>query len=377
MIIAATAILTPRGRLDPGWIEISGRTITSLGSGRPPRPADHTFNGTLVPGFVDAHIHGGGGASFNDPDPDAADRIAATHLRHGTTTMMASLVTAPLDELARAVRALTAKVRDGIIAGIHLEGPWLSHDYRGAHDPALLKAPQLRDIETLLQTGEGAVRMVTIAPELPHALEAIRMITGHGAVAAIGHTGASYDQTRAALDAGASAGTHLFNAMRPLHHREPGPASALLEDSNVFAEVIADGVHLHPAILRLAFNSPAKTVLVTDAMAAACTPNGRYRLGKLDVNVHDGQARLAQDGSIAGSTLTLHAALRYAVHTAGIPLSHAVRALTEHPAAMLGLSDIGTLTPSKRADLVALGPALDIQAVMQAGTWTTSPQPRN
>jgi N-acetylglucosamine-6-phosphate deacetylase len=229
---------------------------------------------------VDAHIHGGGGFSFNDADPAAAAvRIADVHRSHGTTTLMASLVTAPLAQLEKAVATLAALVEEGVLAGIHLEGPWLSPDHRGAHAEELLLAPEPAAVDRLMLAGRGAVRMVTIAPELEGGLAAIRQVTGYGAVAAIGHTGAGYDLAREAIAAGATAGTHVFNAMRPLHHREPGPALALLEDPAVFAEVIADGVHLHPSLVRFIAASPARAVFVTDAMAAACAQEGRYQLG--------------------------------------------------------------------------------------------------
>ncbi|WP_427131515.1 N-acetylglucosamine-6-phosphate deacetylase [Pseudarthrobacter sp. S9] len=375
MIIEAARLFSAGQWLEPAWIEISGTLIQAIGRGEPPSEPDIRLDAALVPGFIDAHVHGGGGYSFNDADPAAAGRIAEIHLRHGTTSMMASLVTAPLDQLEERIRALAPKVRDGVLAGIHLEGPWLSSSHKGAHAPDLLRTPDPREIKQLLQAGAGTVRMVTLAPELEGGLEALRQIVGHGAVVAIGHTDATYEQTREAIRAGATAGTHIFNGMRPIHHRQPGPATALLEDPETFVELIADGVHLHPAMIRTIFNSPANPVLVTDAMAAAAAPEGNYKLGDLDVYVHDGQARLTSNGSIAGSTLTLDAALRYAVQTAGVPLTEALQALTQHPAAMLGLTEVGLLEPGKRADVLALDPDLTVLAVMRAGRWVSHPSP--
>jgi N-acetylglucosamine-6-phosphate deacetylase len=282
-------------------------------------------------------------------------------------------VTAPLDQLEARVQALAPKVRNGLLAGIHLEGPWLSPTHKGAHAPELLRAPDPREIKQLLHAGGGTVGMVTLAPELEGGPAAVRQILDLGAVVAIGHTDATYEQTQAALRAGASAGTHIFNGMRPIHHRQPGPAVALLEDREAFVELIADGVHLHPAMIRTIFTSPAKAVLVTDAMAAAAAPEGSYKLGHLDVYVRNGQARLASNGSIAGSTLTLDAALRYAVRTAGVPLGEALKALTQHPAAMLGLTEVGVLESGKRADLLVLDPTLAVQAVMRGGEWIMHP----
>lgn len=369
MIIEAARLFSAGEWLEPAWIEISGQLIQAVGQGKPPREPDIRTEGDLVPGFVDAHVHGGGGYDFNDSDPAAAERIAETHLRHGTTSIMASLVTAPLDQLEARIRALAPKVHSGLLAGIHLEGPWLSPTHKGAHAPELLRAPNPREIRQLLHAGTGAVRMVTLAPELENGLTAVRLVLDLGAVVAIGHTDATYEQTNTALQAGATAGTHIFNGMRPIHHRQPGPAIALLEDEEAFVELIADGVHLHPAVIRTIFNSPANAVLVTDAMAAAAAAEGFYKLGHLDVHVHDGQARLTSTGSIAGSTLTLDVALRYAVQTAGVPLKEALKALTQHPAAMLGLTEVGLLQAGKRADLLLLDPTLTVHGVMRGGEW--------
>jgi len=370
-LISAARVILPDAVLEPGWVETDGSVLVAAGTGLPARNPDFSFaDGTLVPGFVDAHIHGGGGFSFNDADPAAAAvRIAEVHRSHGTTTLMASLVTATLPELEKAVAALASLVEQGVLAGIHLEGPWLSPDHRGAHAEELLLAPEPAAVDRLMLAGRGTVRMVTIAPELEGGLAAIGQITGYGAVAAIGHTGAGYGLAREAIEAGATAGTHVFNAMRPLHHREPGPALALLEDPSVFAEVIADGVHLHPSLVRFILSSPARAVFVTDAMAAACAEEGTYQLGGLDVIVSDGEARLVSDGTIAGSILTLDAAVRHAVFEAGIPLADAVRAASQNPADMLGLAHVGRIEAGRRADLVVLSSQLEVGAVMKAGRF--------
>ncbi|WP_233191144.1 MULTISPECIES: N-acetylglucosamine-6-phosphate deacetylase [unclassified Cryobacterium] len=370
MLLAARAVIAPDAVHTPGWVDIRAGLIVACGAGEPPRPPDQVFEqSTLAPGYVDIHTHGGGGSSFNDADTDAAvARITATHRAHGTTTMMASLVTGPLDEFERTVAALSGLVERGVLAGIHLEGPWLSPAHRGAHDESLLREPDTETVDRLMRAGRGTVRMVTIAPELEGGLAAVTQIAGHGAVAAIGHTDANYDLTRQAIAAGATAGTHVFNAMRQIHQREPGPALALLEDPNVFAELIADGVHLHPAVVRFIIESPSRPVFVTDAMAAAGADDGAYKLGGLDVSVADGVARLA-DGTIAGSVLTLSEAVRYAVHTAGVPLAVAVRAATQNPADMIGLPDRGRLAAGLRADLIVLDAGLCVTATMQAGVW--------
>jgi len=363
-VVAADAVHTP------GWVEVTAGRITDVGAGAPPRVPDSSYpDGILAPGLVDAHNHGGGGYGFNDADTAvAAAGIAATHREHGTTTLMASLVTAPLDEMEDLVAHLADLVDSGLLAGIHLEGPWLSPAHRGAHTAELLRAPDPESIDRLMRAGHGTVRMVTIAPELPGGLDAVRRIVGYGAVAAIGHTDANYVITGKAIQAGATAGTHLFNAMRPLHHREPGPALALLENPTVFAELIADGVHLHPAVVRFITESPSRPVFVTDAMAAAGADEGEYTLGGLPVSVSDGEARLA-DGTIAGSVLTLSEAVRYAVHTAGVDLATAVRAATQNPADMLGLTGCGRIAAGRQADLIVLDAGLYVTATMRSGAW--------
>lgn len=373
MLLSAQRVVTPARILAPGWLLLGSDRILELGEGPPPRTPDLDLrDATVVPGFIDLHVHGGGGASFDTGTADAADVVAAAHLAHGTTSMAASLVTDTPARMVDAVRELALLVQDDRLAGIHLEGPWLSPRRSGAHQPGALAEPTPAAVESLLVAGDGAVRMVTVAPELTGGIEAVRQISTAGVVAAVGHTDATYDQTRAAIDAGARLGTHLFNAMRPLHHREPGPVGALL-DSPVDVELIADGVHLHPAVLRTAFAAkPGRTLLVTDAMAAAGSPDGDYRLGPMSIEVREGVARLADGsgtGAIAGSTLTMDAAVRFAVRTAGLPLLDVVRAASTTPAAAWGLSDVGALEPGRRADLVVLDEGLEVVRVMRSGTW--------
>ena len=371
LVLSAGQVVTPARVFAPGWLRLEHGLVADVGPGAPPRAADLDLGDvTVVPGFVDVHVHGGGGASFDGGDPDAAATVAQAHRAHGTTTLMASLVTDGLESLARSARELGRLVDDGLLAGVHLEGPWLSPQHAGAHEPTLLAEPTADQVDRLLEAGAGHLRMVTLAPELAGGLEAIRRLSAAGVVAAIGHTDATYDQARAALDAGATVGTHLFNAMRGLHHREPGPVAALLEHPDAYVELVADGVHVHPAMLGLAAAAkPHLTSLVTDAMAAAASADGDYLLGSLAVSVRDGVARLADSGAIAGSTLTLSAAVRYAVQVAGLPLVDAVRAATATPATMLGLDRVGSLRPGYRADLAVLDADLRVLGVMRRGAW--------
>ena len=375
MILAARQVVTPARILAPGWLLLDGDRIVEVGEGTPPRRPDVDLGGaTVTPGFVDLHVHGGGGASFDSGTADAAAVVADAHLAHGTTSMAASLVTDTAERMAAAVRELGLLVQDGRLAGVHLEGPWLSPQRSGAHQPGSLTHPDPAAIDDLLAAGDGAVRMVTLAPELPGGIDAVRRLADAGVVAAIGHTDATYDQACAALDAGARLGTHLFNAMRPLHHRDPGPVGALL-DSPVDVELIADGVHLHPAVLRTVFAAkPGRCILVTDAMAAAGASDGDYALGRMNVEVRDGIARLASsdgDGAIAGSTLTMDAAVRFCARTAGLPLLDVVHAASTAPARAWGLADVGAIEPGRRADLVVLDEELHVLRVMRAGAWVS------
>jgi N-acetylglucosamine-6-phosphate deacetylase len=362
-------------------VAVDGPTIRATGRGAPPAGSAVTELGddaTLVPGFVDVHVHGGGGGSFPGADPGQVARAIAFHRRHGTTTMVASLVTAAPGALLADVRALADQVSAGELAGIHLEGPWLSERRCGAHDVGLLRDPDPDELAAVLDAGGGAVRMVTLAPERRGAPDAIRRIVDAGAVAAVGHTDAPYDVVREAVAAGATAGTHLFNAMRPVHHREPGPVVALLEDPRVTVEIILDGHHVHPALHATVTRAagPGRVALVTDAMSAAGMPDGDYRLGGLEVTVAAGAAVLAGTSTIAGSTTTMDVGFRTAVRTGGGPgddaaLLRAVDQTSTTPARMLGLPGRGALRAGHVADLVVLDGALAVSRVMRAGRWVT------
>jgi len=358
------------------WVRFDGDRVAARGIGDawrddlPPEASVTDAAGrTLVPGFIDLHCHGAGGASVEE-GAEAIEALLAVHTAHGTTRTVLSLVTAPVDRLCDRLQVIAGvAATDSRVLGAHLEGPFLDHDFRGAHDPLQLRSADAATVELLLEASSGMLRQITIAPEHPGAADAITRFVDAGVAVAVGHTGADFETALAAFGAGASILTHAFNGMRGIHHRAPGPVVAAMHADHVTLEVINDGVHVHPDVVRLAFaGAHGRVALVTDAMAAAGAADGAYRLGSLGVIVEGGIARLLEGGSIAGSTLTQDAALRRAVVDCGIPLDEAVGALTVAPAAAIGRAhDLGRLDPGYAADAVLLTPDLDVEAVWGAG----------
>jgi len=372
-VLTGGRLALPEGVVEDGWLAVSGGAIAGIGTGTPPPGERIELAGAhVVPGFVDVHCHGGGGGSFSSGDPKEIATAIGSHRRHGTTTMLASLVSDPVRTLVDQMAALREHVEDGELAGIHLEGPFIAAARCGAHDPAVLREPDTATVDALLRAGHGAVRMVTLAPELTGGVRAVRQLAESGVIAAIGHTDGTEEQIRPAIDAGATVATHLFNGMRPLHHREPGPIGVLLDDERITVELICDLVHVHPTVLRLAarYAGRGRTTLITDAMSATDAADGRYHLGRLEVDVRDGVATLADTGSLAGSTLTMDAAFRNLVKGAGLPVADAVRATSGRPAELLGLDDrLGSLRTGLAADLVVLDDDFRPARVMRRGTW--------
>ncbi len=355
-------------------LAVEGGRIAAAGPGEP-GTADLSGH-WIVPGFVDIHVHGGGGASFSAGTVEEALTVIGTHRAHGTTTMLASTVTGELDDLSRQAGTLSELVEQGDLAGIHFEGPFISPHRCGAHQPGLLRDPDPADVRKLVDAARGAARMMTLAPELPGGLDSVRLLAEVGVLAAVGHTDGDYEGTRAAIEAGATVATHLFNAMPGLGHRAPGPVAALLEDERVTVELINDGTHLHPAVLELAHRGAGadRVAFITDAMGAAGMSDGLYPLGPMQVEVKDGVARLVEGGSIAGSTLTLDTAFRRAVTVDGLPVEQVVRAISANPARLLGRYDtIGSLEPGKDADLVVLEEDFGLAGVMRKGEWVVRP----
>lgn len=374
-------------------IEIAGERIVSVEVSPPTSPAGGAgasasgevivVSGTMAPGFVDIHCHGGGGTAFTDLDAEAAAAAARHHHARGTTSLLASLVTMAPADLERGVAVLADLAHDGLVDGIHLEGPWLADARCGAHDPALLRDPSLAEVERLLEIGRGHVRQVTLAPERDHGLDLVRWLTQAGVHAAVGHTTASFELVGRAVEAGADLATHLFNGMDPWHHRHPGAVPALMREAargTVTLELIADGTHLDDDTVRTVIDlvGPARVAFVSDAMAAAGVGDGRYGLGGRAVVVTGGVARLERepDGvrgvvrpdAIAGGTSHVADLVSRAM-AGGLAIPDAVQCGSSSPASLLGLADRGSLSVGSRADLVVLDDSGATSRVMRAGRW--------
>lgn len=363
--------LDASGQIDDFWMLVEGDTITSTGHGTAPDAATRVdVNGKwLVPGFIDLHGHGGGGHSYDDGE-DEIRAALATHRAHGTTRSLISLVANPLATMRESLSIIAELVAsDPLILGSHLEGPFLAADRRGAHNIEFLVEPEPYEVEELLGAAKNTLRVVTIAPELPGALETIDVLVEAGVTVAVGHTDATFEQASEAFDRGARLLTHAFNAMPGIHHRAPGPVVAAFEDDRVILELILDGEHVHPDVATMVFASaPGRVALVTDAMAAAGSIDGDYRLGSLNVTVRNGLAVLSGTSTIAGSTLTQDAALRCAIERSDVNPRDAVAALTFAPAQALGLDHrLGMLAPGYAADAVILDHGLHVLEVWANG----------
>jgi N-acetylglucosamine-6-phosphate deacetylase len=382
--IYAGRVLTPQDELNDAVILVEGGRIVALAHRDevtvPEGALDYVASGmTVVPGFVDIHIHGAGGHDVMEGNGRALDRVTSTVARHGTTSIVATTVTAPTDDTCKSLEGIARYIRkheqqeDGgrfgaDILGIHLEGPFISKARRGVHPPDAIARPSVEELGKFLEAADGLVRMITVAPELPGGLELVAHAAQAGLIVGMGHTDADYDQANAGIRAGICHAVHTYNAMRPFTHRDPGVIAAVMTDPNVTAEIIADLVHVAgPAIQVLLGTKGFDTVLaVSDGTAATGMPDGTYRLGTLDVEVRGGVCRNSE-GKLAGSTLTLDRALRNLI-SLGVPPVDAVRMMTILPARRLGLAGKkGIIAVGSDADLVVLTPDLHVAGVMTRG----------
>lgn len=383
LVLHANRALTPQREILNATVVIEDGRIAAIGArdevSPPVQARELNFpDMTLVPGFVDVHIHGAGGHDVMEGDVAALTAVAQTVARYGTTSLVATTVTASLDSTCRSTEAMARYVHaqrgstptapTGEILGIHFEGPFLSSARRGVQPAQWIAPPSKGAFRRMLDAASGCARILTLAPELPGALELVDAARAAGLVVGMGHTDATYDQTRAAIQHGACHAVHVFNAMRPFSHRETGVIGAVLTSPEVTAEIIADGVHVDAAAIRLllAAKGSDRVVLISDATAATGMPDGKYQLGPLEVTVAGGVCR-DSDGHLAGSTLTLDRALRNIV-ALGVSVQDAVKMLTWNPARLLGLEKRkGVLAPGADADLVLLDSSLNVAGVMTRG----------
>jgi N-acetylglucosamine-6-phosphate deacetylase len=383
LALIADKLLTPTEVLDRPLLLVSDGKIMEIASAAaravPSGARTLSFaDGLIAPGYIDLHIHGSAGFDVMDGTREALSAIERLLAQHGVTSYYPTTVTAPMDATLRALERLADAVEGSERGsqsskgqarplGIHLEGPFISHARRGVHPPENLLPPKIETFERFWQAARGHLRMLTIAPELEGAAELIKEASGRGVCVSLGHSDADFTAAERGVSNGARHATHTFNAMRPLDHRNPGILGAVLTDSRVSADVIADGVHLDPAIVKLFANAkgPENTVLITDATAATGMPDGRYRLGPLDVEVKDG--RCMADGKLAGSVLTMDRAVRNLAQFAEWTLPDAVAAATRNPARVAGLTGKGVLAPGADADFVVLNAAGEVQQTFVGG----------
>ena len=372
-VIGAPRVVADSVPLGPACVAVSDGVILGVAAGETYGgvPPDVVLpSGVLVPGLVDMQINGCFGVDFVAADPAGWAEVSARLPETGVTSFVPTFITAPVPDLVAGLRrtaALPADLGGARVLGVHVEGPFLAPDRHGAHDPALLRDPTPEAVDALIEAAPGLLRMHTLAPERPGALAAIRRLVDAGVLVSVGHSDATAEQTEAAADAGARLVTHLFNAMRPLHHREPGVVGQGLADPRLTCGLIADLHHVAAPICRLAFAAaPGRIVLVTDAVAAAGMPPGTYDLGGQQVSVDPLGLPRRPDGTLAGSGLRLDAAIANVV-AAGVDLRSAVDAASRLPADILGRPDLGRIEAGGTADLVWLGDDLSARATWLAG----------
>lgn len=374
MLIRARRVLSEQGWLDNHQLRIDDGHIAAIEpipAGVSARDAD-----LLCPAYIDLHVHGGAGVDVMDDAPTTLDTLALHKAREGVGAWLPTTVTAPLPAIEAALQRIARRHFAGgygaEVLGSYLEGPYFTPENRGAHPPELFRELDLAELDRLISCSQETLRVVALAPEKPHALKSIRHLKQRGVRVMLGHGAATYAQTVAAFDAGADGLVHCYNGMSGLHHREPGMLGAGLTDGRAKLELIADGHHVHPAAMRLCCAcAQDRVVLITDAMRAAGMPDGQYDICGYDVEMRNGVARTAA-GGLAGSTLSLDAAVRNMVELTGVSAETAIHMASLHPAALIGVSDrLGSIRPGKQASLIALSDGLQLEKIWIHGLVQT------
>lgn len=369
-VLRARRLLTEQGWLDDHQLRVEEGIITAIepiAAGITVRDAE-----LLCPAYIDTHVHGGAGVDVMDDEPDALDKLAMHKAREGVASWLPTTVTAPLKTIQRALERIAQRSFSGgpgaQVLGSYLEGPYFTPQNKGAHPPELFRELDLTELDELIAISRQTLRVVALAPEKPGALQAIRHLRQQGVRVMLGHSAASWAQTQAAFDAGANGLVHCYNGMTGLHHREPGMVGAGLTDPRAWLELIADGHHVHPAAMKLCCCcAKERLVLITDAMQAAGMPDGSYTLCGEKVDMHGGIVRTAS-GGLAGSTLSVDAAVRNMVELTGIAPEDAIHMASLHPARLLGIdSHSGSLAVGKRASMIALDGGLHLQQIWIQG----------
>jgi N-acetylglucosamine-6-phosphate deacetylase len=378
--LTATTLFTPLERIEQPLLFVEDGVVVEVTSQtrreipQSCRAVDFR-DGIVAPGFIDIHIHGGAGHDVMEAATDALPPMEQLLASHGVTSYFPTTVTAPMDATLAALERLADAIESSVPSGhlrarprgIHLEGPFISHSRRGVHPPENLLAPSAAALDRFWQAARGHIRVLTIAPEIPGAIEVISQAAALGVCVSLGHSDAGLDAARAGVAAGSRHATHTFNAMRPLDHRDPGILGEVLTDSRLSADIIADGIHLDPTIVQLFLKAkgPEAAVLITDATAATGMPDGCYRLGSLEVEVKDG--RCMAGGKLAGSVLTMDRAVRNVMQFAQWDLQQTVRLVTANPARVSGLKDAGSIEAGAPADLVVLSPSGEVRKTIIGG----------
>lgn len=330
--------------------------------------------GLLMPGFIDIHVHGGNGGDFMNANRESFDAITSFHAAHGTTAMLATTMTASKEAIEAVLSAVTeyrsTEMPYTELIGVHLEGPFISEKWPGAQNPSFIHPPSVEWVKEWNSNWPDQIKQLTMAPEKPGAIETIKWLSEQGIIVACGHTDAVYAELKAAADAGLAHAVHTYNAMRGLHHREPGTLGAVLTDDRIYCEIIADGEHVHPAAINLMLRAKPldKVIIITDAIEAAGMPDGNYQLGGLAVTVSNGTARLTEGNALAGSSLTMNRAIRYLAKNTSLHLNQISRMASGNPARELRIFDqTGSIETGKRADLVWLDNEYNVQQTWVQG----------